>query len=112
MKRLLILALLVGATAFSSVHAQEKAQTTPEPKQVEIRPGVSVTDNVPGAFIADWVVTSDKGNFATGPLYFQADPDTGFVRMTPCDDVMVKCEDVTIRAEGISQGETVALVGQ
>lgn len=101
---------LVPFALFASVVpavAQEAAP--PAPKQVTVRPGLTVTDQDAFAVYVEAKTDNDAGQFARIELWV-AIPDVGFVRVTPCDDLAVACDPITVRAEGVNQGDGGALV--
>lgn len=105
--------LVIGGAVVSHVAAQETP--TPEAKQIAVpdHPGETVDANVPAVFAVDVKVDAPTGLYAIGPMYAQPVPDKGFVRVTPCDNLVVMCQTFTYRMDqSVVQGDIVALTGE
>lgn len=80
----------------------------PTPKQVTVRPGLTVTDQDVFAVYVTSTTVNEHGQFAGIEVYVVG--EDGPQRLTVCDDVVVACEAITVRAEGVNQGDGGALV--
>lgn len=102
--------VLAAALLAPVLPAVAQEAPTPAPKQVVVRPGLSVTDqDVFAVYVASTTV-NDAGQFASIEVY-AALADEGFVRLTPCG-VSVECAPIVVRAEGVNQADGFALVGE
>lgn len=101
---------LVVAFSFAclwSASAQDEPAAT-EPKQVAVRPGLTVSDQVLGAVYVTETAVNEAGQWAGVEMYVLG--DEGAIRLTPCDDVRVACAPIHIRAEGVNQGDGFPIV--
>lgn len=105
----LVLAVIVGAIATAS--AQE---STPAPAKQIVSVGAwdyPIQSTEPVLVYVDAQGVNPEGSFVT-PLIFLRTED-GYVPLTRCDDVTVRCVPETIRATGVfekaHQGQTFSL---
>ena len=101
-QRWVVNGLLLGALALSlqSVVAQNEAlpdSSCPLPE--ETADVVVCPENT---------LTNGNGSFGYPTLWVR-DERYGWLRMTPCDGVVVACETVVVRAEGLIQGEAIEI---
>ena len=101
----LLAALLMGAGVAS---AQDEDA---EPQAVQVRPGLTVTDQDAMAGYVIETHVNEHGSFA-GIEAWVLDADDGWVQLTRCDNLVVRCEPVTVRMEGVAQGAGFALVAE
>lgn len=81
--------------------------TVPGPA-TQVAPGCAVEGDPLGAVCAEVTVANATGSFVGGAFYIQA-ADRGWIRLTECDDLIVPCDLVYVRAEGVAQGDGLAI---
>lgn len=102
-------AMLLATTALTAMAQEETAP--PAPALVTLRPGVEVAADEPLALYVQETIVNPRGQFATVIVWVQ-EADEGFIQLTPCDDMIVRCEEVHMRIEGVAQGEVFTLGGE
>lgn len=102
--------VLAAASAAAILPARAQETPAPPPKQVTIRPGLTVTDQDAFAVYVDSTVVNDRGSFAGIEVWIVT--DAGPQRLTVCDDLIVDCAPLHVRMEGVNQGDGFALVGE
>lgn len=107
-----VVAILIGImlTFSGAVMAQDSGSGGPSGAQpgMQVAPGCVVDGDPLGAVCAEVTVANATGSFVGGAFYIQA-ADRGWVRLTECDDLIVACGLVYVRAEGVAQGDALAI---
>lgn len=102
--------VLAAALLAPVLPAVAQEAPTPAPKQITVRPGLTITDDSAFAVYVASTTVNDKGQFAGVEVYVIT--DDGPQQLTVCDDVVVPCNPITVRMDGIHQGDGFALVGE
>lgn len=100
--------VLAAALLAPVLPAVAQEAPAPAPKQIVVRPGLTITDESAFAVYVKSTTVNEKGQFAGVEVYVIT--DDGPQRLTLCDDLVVPCNPITVRAEGVNQGDGGALV--
>lgn len=100
--------VLAAALLAPVLPAVAQETPAPAPKQITVRPGLTITDDSAFAVYVTSTTVNEHGQFAGVEMYVMT--DDGPQRLSICDDLVVPCNPITVRAEGVNQGDGGALV--